>query len=287
MKVWSKAIAFSEKGKTAGTYDELGTVTLKIGAKEILGFLVNIVPSAVTAGENGAPILQIDSTDLGISKQRLLTSGILTDGIDTNDKEAPVFAEFVPYKAPSGKSLDNAKITFSLSGTVTTTGGWSGAISVVFADSAPDQQYVNELMSLVTPRVTGGAVAVEVAGISDASLASFGNGLTVTSDASELVGIASLVNPNAPTAGEEVVGYTELQASQIQDFSPQEWPFIVGWSPSLGTPVGTPVLASRLNGLYFPVRFPLPRVNFTINVSQKLATAITNAGDGIVAVKWR
>ena len=287
MKVWSKAITFSAKGKTQDTYDELGTVTLKIGAKEVLGFLAAIVPGAVTDGENGTPVLQVDSTDLGISKQRFIHGPALTDGIATNDKEAPIFYEFIPYRVPAGKSLDNAKITFSLSGTVTTTGGWSGAISVVFADAVPDQQYINELMALIPPRATGGAVAFQRAGISAASLTSFTNGIEVTSDAQELIGLLGFVNPNAPTAGEECVGYTEFQASQVEDFAPQEWPFVINWTPSLGTPVGTPVAASRPAGLYFPTRFPLPKVNFTMNVAQKLAASLSNAGDGIAAVKWR
>lgn len=287
MKVWCDTVLAAAKGKTAGTYDSVGTITLKKGARSILGFIVLAVPAALTAGENGAPIIQVDSQDLGISKQRFQAGGVLTDAISTNDKEAPVFAEFVPFKVPPGKSLDNAKIDFSVSGSVTTTGGWTLAIGVVFADSEPDPQYVNELISLITPRASGGAVTTAAAGISATSATSFSNGLSITSDAAELIGLLGFVNPNAPTAGEEVCGYTEFQASQVQDFAPQKWPFVLGWTPPLGTPVGTPIQASRWGGLYYPTRFPLPRTNFTMDVSMTLAASLTNAGDGIAAAKWR
>ncbi|MBW2004296.1 MAG: hypothetical protein JRI72_06715 [Deltaproteobacteria bacterium] len=287
MKTWSKALTFAAKGKTQDTFDSLGTITLKIGAQAVLGILAAIVPAALTDGENGAPVIRVDSSDLGISKQDFVVGPALTDGIATNDKEAPVFYEFIPFRVPSGKSLANAKIELSISGTVTTTGGWSGACSIIFADSEPPADYISDLKSHTTPRAAGGDVAYSRAGISAASLTAFSTGLSINSDAAELIGLLGFVNPNAPTAGEETVGYTEFQASQVQDFSPQEWPFVLNWLPSLGTPVGTPVPASRIGGLYFPVRFPLPRVNFTMNVSQKLAVALTNAGDGIAAVRWR
>ena len=109
----------------------------------------------------------------------------------------------------------------------------------------------------------------------------------MSSAAQELIGICSLAIPNAPTTVEASVGVTELQASQIADFSPQKWPFIFGASASLGTPVGATLALNNRNGVYWPTRFPLPRTNFTINVSQWFATALTNAADGIAAIKYR
>jgi len=287
MKVWSKAITFAAKGKTQDTFDSLDDISIKKGAKTILGILAAIVPAALTAGENGAPVLQLDSESLGISKHQEVLSQVLTDAISTNDKEAPVFYEFIPFKQPGNKSLDNAKITPSISGTVTTTGGWSGAISIVFADQEPDDIYIRELLTHACARAVGGKPAYSRAGISAASLTAFSSGIEISSAAKELIGIMGFVNPNAPTAGEETVGYTQFTASQIDNFAPQEWPFVLNWLPSLGTPVGTPVAASRISGLYFPTRFPLPETNFTIDVAQKLAAALTNAGDGIAAVRWR
>ena len=75
-----------------------------------------------------------------------------------------------------------------------------------------------------------------------------------------------------------------FQSSQIEDFDPQEWPLCVGQHGSLGTPVGTPAVAKAF---YWPTRFPLPKLAFDINVSQKLAVVLSNAGDGHAAAKWR
>jgi len=287
MKIWCDSVKAAAKGKTAGTFDDIGTVTLKKGAQAVLGFIVLTVPAAVTDGENGALQLKVDSKDLGISQQKFLLSTVLTDGIATNDKEAPVFAEFLPFKIYSGKSLDNAKIDFSVSGTVTTTGGWSVAVGVVFADSEPDDDLIREFSTAMPPRASGGDVKAANAGISATTFTAFSNGLEITSEAEEIIGLLGLVNPNAPTAGEEVCGIVEFQASQINDFSPQKWPFIVGWTPPLGTPVGTPVPVSRWPGLIIPTRFPLPKTNFTMTVQMALAAALTNAGDGIAAIRWR
>jgi len=285
LMVWCDTVVGAAKGKTAGTFDSLGTITLKKGAKEVLGVIVNVAPSGVTVGENGAPVIQLDSDDLGISKQRF-TSPVFGDGVGSAVYPT-VESWYLPYKSMGDYSLDNAKIDVSISGNVNTTAGWSAAVGIVYANGEPDDQFSRELMSGISPRATGGAYATKNAGISSTSATAFSNTIDVTSRATELIGILSQAIPNAGTAGEEVVGYTELQASQINDFSPQKWPFAVAFGPPIGTiNYGIPV-ASYYRGLYWPTRFPLPKVNFSINVSQTLAAALTNAADGLAAVKWR
>lgn len=287
MRVWCDSVDVAASGKTQDVFDAVGTVTIKIGAKHVLGFLVLVGNSGPTSGENGAPVLQVDSKDLNISQQRFHLSGAISDGIGTNDKEAPVLAEYIPFKVDKGLSLDNAKVDFSISGSVTTTEGWDVAVGVVFADELPDQNFFVELMSGACARAIGGDVAYSRAGISAATSTAFTTGISITSRGAELVGLSGYINPNAPTAKEACVGVVEFQASQINDFSPQKWPFIMGWGASLGTPVGTQVNGNLRNGVYWPTRFPLPRTNFTMSVSMLLATALTNAGDGIAGARWR
>lgn len=287
MRVWCDTVDAAAKGKTAGTFDSVGTVTIKKGAKEILGIIAIAVSATKTAGENGAPVLQVDSADLGISRQRFQLGGTLTDGIGTNDKESPSFAEVIMFKAQAGKKLDNAKVEFSVSGTVTTTSGWDVAVGLIFADALPDAGFLMELLSGACGRAIGGDVAYMAAGIKAATATSFTTGISVTSMAKELIGLCGYVNANAPTTTESVVGVTEFIANQIADFSPQKWPAIIGYAASLGTPIGTSVNAGSRQGVYYPTRFPLPEVNFTMDIAMWLVAAATNEGDGVAGAKWR
>lgn len=289
VKVWCDAVdaAGAALGETQDTFDPVGTVTIKKGATQILGIIALAAATTNTAGENGGPVLQVDSADLGISKQQFLLSGAQLDCVGTNTKEVPIVAEWIPFKSDAGKSLDNAKVDFSLSTTTTRTAGYDAAIGLVFADALPDQNFLLELMSGVTGRAIGGQVAYMRAGIKAATSTAFTTGISVTSTAKELIGLCSLAIPNAPTTVEAMVGITEFQASQIADFAPQKWPFIFGVSASLGTPVGATLAMNNRNGIYWPTRFPLPQTNFTMNVSQLLATALTNDADGVAGAKWR
>ena len=289
VRVWCDAVdvAGAAIGETEGTFDSIGTVTIKKGATEILGIIALCAATTNTAAENGGPVLQVDSQDLGISKQQFILSGAQMDCVGTNTKEVPIMAEWIPFKTPDKRSLDNAKVDFSLSTTTTRTAGYDTVIGLVFADGLPDNEFLIELMSGVCGRATGGAVAYMRAGIKAATATAFTTGISVSSAARELIGICSLALENAPTTVEAMVGITELQASQIADFSPQKWPFIFGASASLGTPVGATLALNARNGMYWPTRFPLPQTNFTINVSQWLATALTTEADGVAAIKYR
>lgn len=289
MKVWCDSVDAAAIGKTQDTFDAIGTVTIKGGqtVKELLGFYVIAATSTPTSAENGAPVLQVNSKDLDITQQKFHLSGAVTDGIATNNKEAPTFAEFIAFKVAKGVKLDNAQIEFSLSSSATNTGGWDVAAGAVFADGLPDAGFLMELLAQMPGRALGGDVAYSRAGVKAATATVFGTGIKVTSKGKELIALCGYANPNGPTAGEAVVGVVEFTASQITDFSPQRWPMILGWSASLGTPVGTPVNVGSRNGLYYPVRFPLPETNFEMGVSMLFATALTNEADGIAGARWR
>ena len=288
-KVWCDSVDGTALGKTEGTFDSIGTVTVKGGqtVNELLGFIVNVVNTKPTSGENGAPVLQINSKDLNITQQRVHLGNAISDGIGTNDKEAPTFAEFIPWKVLPGVKLDNSKIEFSISSSTTVTEGWDVAVGALYADSLPDAGFLMELLAQMCGRALGGDVAYSRAGISAATATAFGTGISITSVGKELIGLCGYVNPNAPSAGKACVGITEFTAPQMVDFSPQRWPFIIGWGASLGTPVGTQVNAALRNGVYYPTRFTLPETNFTMSVSMLLANALTNAGDGIAGARWR
>lgn len=285
-KVWCDTVDNAAIGKTAGTFDTIGEVEAKEGATHILGFMVLVANSGPTSGENGVPILKVTSKSLGIAGETFPLSGTITDGIGTNDKEAPILYEFIPFKAPDGASLKNAKVTFSLSSNVAVTEGWDIAVGMVMSNFQPDMQYLMELMSGACAMATGGAHAEMDAGVKTATPTSFTTGITVPSSAKSLIGIGGFANPNAPTAKEACVPVIEFQSNSIPDFSPQVWPAVVGWGASLGTPVGTQCNAQHRNGMIFPIRFPLPEKEFTMNVSMWFATALTNEADGVAAIRY-
>lgn len=289
MRVWCDSVDAAAIGKTAGTFDAVGTVTLKIGAKHILGFIVSIASSQPTGGQSNNGILRINSKDLSITNEDILLSGATTDGIATNDKESPVQSEFIPFKQSDAlqKDLDNAKIDISLTSNTTNTGGFDVAVGVVHSDSLPDARFEMELLSGSAGRMVGGAVAEFDAGIKAATATSFTTGLSITSQGKMLIALSGYGLPNAPTADEAAVGIVEFQASQIPDFSPQRWPMNFAWTSSLGTPVGTPVSVNSRSGVYYPTRFPLPEKNFMMSVSMLYATALTNEADGLAAAKWK
>lgn len=293
MNVWCDSVDQAAIGLTQDTYDSIGDITIKSGAKHILGIIVAAANSTPTNGENGAPVLQVNSSDLGISAQKFQLSGAISDGIATNDKESPVVAEFIPFKqpflrTPDGKilDLDNTIVNLALSGGVTTTGGWDVAAGVMYSDALPDRFFEMEMLAGCCGRVFGGAVAFARAAVKAATLTAFTDKIKVNSTAKILRGLCGYANPNAPTAGEACVGITEFSAAAIPNFAPQRWPNIVNWDASLGTPLGTQSNVNLRGGVYWPTRFVLPRKNLDITVGQLFATALTNEADGYAGAKW-
>ena len=283
-KVWADAVTITGAGATAGTLDAASQITMRKGAGALIAIQYLIVGAIPTSGENGVPILRLSSDSLGITNQDFVLSSMKTDGIATNDKEAPVYAGIIPLAFVGDFSF--ADVNLSISSNVNVTGGWEGALGVIYADSVPDDQYARELLSFQHGAVKGGKRTEQDAGISAASETSFANSIEIPAGFTTLCGLAGVVNPNAPANGEATSGYTSFQSSDIPDFGPQRWVFMWGYSGSLGTPIGTPVPASGRSA-YWPTRFPLTGQKVSIEVAQKLAVALTNAADGIAAAVYR
>ena len=282
-KVWCDTILNSGVGKTAGTYDAVGTITLKKGTGHVYGLLVLVSPTAITYGENSRAVLRVDSKDLGISKETfLLTTGISNppgDGTTNLAAVASVSAEFIPLTVPTG-SLDNAKIDISVSGTDTTTAGWTVATGIVYGDVF-DADYANSLLRWSAKPAKGGNFVKSTA--SATSTTSLGS-ISIPSYASELVSLLLTVDGNAGEAN-PVVGMIELRGSSIPDFTPQKWPTVNGILPALGvaTSAQTPVDVVK----NIPFSFPLPQTNFDLEAYVTLAVALTNAADVAVGVRYR
>lgn len=230
------------------------------------------------------PVWRISSNDLGITNQDVVNvTNVMGDVVGTNTKEFPVTAFFEPISVDPSKSTNNAKIDFTISGATSTTGGWSGHLGVVYGDGLPDENYKRELASLTNRPFLKANDTVD-SSAKAATYGAFTTGLSVPADAKQLTALLGLTNPNAPTTVEADAAVYKFESSQISDFQPQIWPSCLGHNSSLGTPVGTTPVGK---GFYWPTRFPLPGNNITIDVSVKLAAALTNSPDNIAAYKAR
>lgn len=283
LKVWCDAIVAAVKGKTQDTFDSLGTITIKQGAAELLGIIACVTHEKITDGENGAPVLRVKSDDLELTSQDFVLNNTMTDGNATNNVEEPMESEFIPMFVKPGLDLGNARVDFSLSGTVTTTAGWNSAIGLVFANGKPDMDFKMELLAQQHGAIRGGKVTYARAGITTASETAFTTGISIPSTAEVLRALLSLFMSNAPAEDDPGTGYTKFTAPAIEDFEPQKWPYCISNSGILGTPADS---TSFGRSRYYPTRFPLPKVNFTMDVAQKMATAQNAAGDGIAAMKY-
>jgi len=279
---WADAKTIVAAGAVAGVPTAADEITLRKGAGALLGLQYLLVGAIPTSGENGVPILILNSDSIGINNQHFVCNLAKSDGIATNNKEAPVYCGFIPL-AYEGE-LEFADINISVDSSVNVTGGWEGAVGIKYANRAPDAEYRGELMAYQHGPVRGGQRTVQAAGIAAAGETSFTNEIKIPGGFVELRGLVGFVNPNAPTSGEACSGYTNYLSGDIPQFAPQRHVNNVGWDASLGTPVGTPVSASGFK--YHPVRFPMTGEKASIEIAQKMAVVLSNAGDGIAGAVY-
>lgn len=288
MKVWSDLVHDDAIGKTAGTFDSINTnqASIKIShptAKTVLGFMANYCLSVVTDAEIVPDaILRVNSQALGISNQDIVLPLGSNDG-DAASGYVPNKTIFIPFQVPANKPLFNADFSFSISASVTNTGGLSVVVAVIYADEEPDSKFALELMAQLHGRISGGNYAVDAA----KAHATGGTAVPLTAIAlsagyTELRGILAKINPNGITASDPISGFMEFQSSGIPDFSPQLWPLSVFYNPALGTV--TDGLNSRGEGRYYPTRFPLTGAAISINVNSTLLVAAATAPDTVQAV---
>lgn len=277
LKTWSVGQTAAAIGKTALTFDEIFDQTLRPDAESIVGINLNMANAVQTSGQNGAPLLEINSSDLGVANERFPLNHMLADGIASNDKEHPIGTHFIPMfwdrtthpQAEFGK----ASVALNLSSTTTTTGGWTTAAGLVFANR-PLTDFEKLAFMIGQPwGMKGGDFRTGTNTTVAATTLSSGNG-AVPAFAKMLVALASRINANAPTTVEEAIGIVEYKSANIPDFSPQQYP-AMGTTSSLGTPVGTAIeLAAREIMAIF---FPLPGIALNMDVTIAMAVVISNA----------
>jgi hypothetical protein len=277
--LYSDVVTSASAGATAGTFDNIGTITLRSDAKFIYGMWVEAALATSTAAEAFSGVLQVTSSDLGIGSQLFAVPPFNGGAPATNIGYSANRTRFVPlFKQCHGK--EQIKIDYS-SNLPDPTGAASVVVGVVYEAGAGNQPTIPKDVMATFPEMSMVSCGGDVKSVAAVTLV----GGTAVGDlkapawSTEIVGLECYIVPNLMTAGEERVGYVEF-TSTIGDFSPQKWPFAYGINAPLGTPVGQGLTA------FDPVRyafyFQKAKQNETITAKVYLNVAITT-GDSVVA----
>lgn len=292
LKVWAKSFTSNpdDGGKTKGTFDLLGTIKIPNKSENLylLGFLGALVGRTVTAGESGAPIIRINSSDVGLINEDFPLSELgFCDPISTNSQKVAVSTVFIPVEVNlpvNNKSFD----IYVSSLHQTMTADWVGYFSAVFCNQPIDSLPVDFLMECMNDfecsvRALGRYAADSATAIGTAHVDVSLSNITVPAKAKTLVGLLADIMPNADTAAEEIACLMTFNAGDISDFAPQEWPCCVAYNAPLGTVVGGAV---NHPARFYPIRFPLPGTEFSFSAKIRNVLAITNAPNLAQGIKF-
>ena len=289
MRTFNQVIQGTVLGKTAGTYDDIGTITIRKGANYIVGYYVSIVNAKATADEASTARIRINSSDLGWSNLDQPGNCVGSEGMAAHQASL-VPKVFYPLTSDiTGEDLHFAEITFSVTGVVNCTEGFECGIQLVTSDEPPTEALLNALRGDWCGAYTGGNGAIEAAGAGDsAALASWGTTdadmLVIDAGANNLVGLAYTLGPNAETAGVGIVNMLELTCPDIPGFGKQEILANYAISGALGTVINSiqekPV---RLLPFCFD---GLPKNKVKIALSDISSITGFTAADGQANIVW-
>jgi hypothetical protein len=275
MAIYSKIVANASRGATAGTFDTVGTISLRSDAQRLLGLLLEAGLATNTAAEAYSGVTRISSADLGISNMTYSCPPYLGGAPATNIGYSVANTEFLPFNwATKGK--ENILVEYS-SNLPDPTGAASVVAAMVYSGGPkPTTSTDMEFMPLMNPLIGKGAVTTSTAAVNAVSTA--GTDATIPAWAKRIIGMKQYIIPNLFTAGEERVGYCTYR-STVPDWDPQEWPFAAAINAPLGTAVGKGLEIQA--PIAMATSFPLTGKNETISTTIVLNVAVTT-GDQVV-----
>jgi hypothetical protein len=235
LNMYSKATFGTGKGATADTFDDLTAIQLRSDAKLLLGFWVLAVPETGIAAEAVSGQIRIQISDLGSGAQVYSCPPYGGGATASNVHLKTSHAEFLPMvKECKGKEMIEIGFSTNLPDP---TNGCSVVVSAVYLAGNDNGKPASEVMQLFPDMAMIGCGADTEAAMVTAVGETAITDLVIPAWAKEIVGVKAFMIPDLMTAGEEICGFIRLRSS-IPDFEPQEWPFVVGQSAPLGTPVG-------------------------------------------------
>ena len=282
MALYSDVVAAAAVGAAAGTFDAVGSITLRADARDLYGFWINAVLATATAAEACSGVIKISSSDLGIGDQTFscppYCGGAPATNIDFRESEA----EFIPMFIPGVKGKSKIDILFSTN-LPDGTGACSVVVGAVYeAGPGGSPADVRAKWPEMSP-VGKGAITQSVAVVTTVAPTAIGD-VSIPGWATQIVGFKHFMVPDLITAGEEINGYVEY-TSTIPDFTPQKWPFAFAIGASLGAAVGKGANVQRVPAM--AAWFPKSEQNETITAKVIMVVAITTGNPVVSTVYFR
>lgn len=245
MQIHSDAVTSTSAGGTSDTFDNVGTITTREDAVQLLGFFVNAGNVTNTAGEAQLGQYRFTQNTLGLST---IKSGppFQGGGPATNIGYEPTLPYWIPTKRGSAANPIGALdivVDFS-SHTPDVAAASAVAIAAVYtATGQSPQGFPEEVIDSYRYGTPGAKLMLdgmnwdaEAVAAATTTAETAITALNVESDATGIVGFSEGWAPDA-FAAEELVGFIRYRSS-LPNFEPQEW-LLPASSAPLGTAVGT------------------------------------------------
>ena len=280
--LYSDVVNSITAGATAGSFDAVGTITLRSDATYLYGFWVSAVPTAQAAAVAATGVVKINSSDLGIGDQTFSCPPYAGGHPGTNIGQSIAEAEFIPMFTPvSGKVTVNVSYSQNAPSNGVACAVVVGAVYEAGKGTIPAD--IKATWPYMAP-VSKGAVTQSKASITALGATAIGT-VTIPGWVKEIIGFKQFLMPNLMTQNEYINGWVEY-TSTIPDFAPQKWPLAFAQYPPLGTPVGIGAVAQAP----FPAMaayFQKSQQNESITANVNLVKAITTGDPVISTVYYR
>lgn len=289
MRTWRQAILNTTIGKVAGTWDNIGTITVRKGVRSIHGFYALLTNSKPTADEASTPTIRVNSSDLGVSNLELHGGRIGAEGMAAH-QATMTKKVWYPWAPSSTRSLEFSDIVFDVTSIIANTEGWDCAIELVTGDAPPTEKMQRHYESDSCGGFSDGNYAIEAAGAGDsATLAGWGatdaDMVVINAKNNSIVGIAYTIGLNGETSAVPLVDYADITNSDIDNFSPQQHVVQYGANGSLGTVINA---INEPAVKYLPFVFDgLPSDKVKCSIADINSLTGLNAGDGLLAMVFK
>ena len=277
----AEAVTSTGAGGTADTFDDVGTVTIRDDATQILGVWVVAAPVTSTAAE--AIHGQVRLTMSGVGSRIFPAPPYMGGDPATNIGYRPVLPEFIPFvhDVSGGEDVQIEYTTHVQDPTAAN----AVVACVVFVAGARAPGLGPADISARWPEmapISGGGDSEalgQVLTVAESTVAD----LIIPNDQAEIVGFKQTITPDLMTAGEEIIGFVRYRSS-IADVEPQEWP-LNAYAAALGTPVGRGGSVPKIPALATWIPTPSKRSTITPNVV--LVAAVTTGHSVATSVFYR
>lgn len=280
ISTFSKAVQTADLGATKGTFESVGTVTLRGDARKVLAILVLMVNSAGTTSEAYCGEIKVTANDLGISGEKFVVGAANEGGVATNSSAKAWCADLIPVDWDC-KGGEDILIEFSSLNSLTT--GFNVTASVLYSNGNVPSRVRDAIDNFSKIRGDGGNSQAnsDIKATTRTVLSS--TTMRVPSWADALVGVRPIIVPDAlATADEPFTGYMEL-VSTLGNFAPQEFPFLNGQGASDGTAPaiqGWPLIKE------WPVWIPMGEKAEDVDAYSNPLAAASGAIVGICGIRY-